>query len=117
VDWAAGEKDVFVTYPAEKSVYAGGPGATFTNVSAIGTNTNAESGTLYVLTADLTLTLPATPTVGNLVGVVNLSGTITPIVARNGEDIMNLAEDLTVDVIDANFTLTYSGATYGWVLS
>ena len=117
VNWAAGEKDVFVTYPAEKSVYAGGPGATFTNVSAIGTNTNAESGTLYVLTADLTLTLPATPTVGNLVGVVNLSGTITPIVARNGEDIMNLAEDLTVDVIDANFTLTYSGATYGWVLS
>jgi len=117
VDWAAGEKDVFVTYPAEKSVYAGGPGATFTNVSAIGTNTNAESGTLYVLTADLTLTLPATPAVGNLVGVVNLSGTITPIVARNGEDIMNLAEDLTVDVIDANFTLTYSGATYGWVLS
>jgi hypothetical protein len=117
VNWAAGEKDVFVTYPAEKSVYAGGPGATFTNVSAIGTTTNAESGTLYVLTADLTLTLPASPTVGNLVGVVNLSGTITPIVARNGEDIMNLAEDLTVDVIDANFTLTYSGATYGWVLS
>jgi hypothetical protein len=117
VNWAAGEKDVFVTYPAEKSVYAGGPGATFSNVSAIGISTNAESGTLYVLTADLTLTLPATPEVGNLVGVVNLSGTITPIVARNGEDIMNLAEDLTVDVIDANFTLTYSGATYGWVLS
>ena len=117
VDWAAGEKDVFVTYPAEKSVYAGGPGATFTNVSAIGTNTNAESGTLYVLTADLTLTLPATPAVGNLVGVVNLSGTITPIVARNGEDIMNLAQDLTVEELDANITLTYSGATYGWVLS
>ena len=117
VDWPAGDKDVFVTYPAEKSVYAGGPGATFSNVSAIGTNTNAENGTLYVLTADLTLTLPATPAVGNIVGVVNLSGTITPIVARNGEDIMNLAEDLTVDVVDANFTLTYSGATYGWVLS
>ena len=62
VNWAAGEKDVFVTYPAEKSVYAGGPGATFSNVSAIGISTNAESGTLYVLTADLTCVTGLQPT-------------------------------------------------------
>ena len=117
VDWGAGSKDVFVTYPAEKSVYAGGPGLFFTSVSEIGTNTNASVGTLYVLTASLTLTLPATPTVGTLVGVVNLSGTTTAVIGRNSEKIMNIAEDLTVDVVDASFTLTYSGATYGWVLS
>ena len=117
VDWGAGSKDVFVTYPAEKAVYAGGPGLFFTSVSEIGTNTNASVGTLYVLTASLTLTLPATPTVGTLVGVVNLSGTTTAVIGRNSEKIMNIAEDLTVDVVDASFTLTYSGATYGWVLS
>lgn len=117
VNWAAGEKNVFITYPAGKAVYAGGPGTAFSTVSEIGTNTAAVTGTLYVLTASLTLTLPSSPSVGNFVGVVNLSNTLTAVVARNGEDIMNVAEDLTVDVLDANFTLTYSGATYGWVLS
>jgi hypothetical protein len=68
------------------------------------------------MTASLTLTLPATPSVGNVVGVSNLSGTTTCVIARNGEEIMNLAEDMTVDVVDAGFTLYYSGATYGWVL-
>jgi hypothetical protein len=73
-------------------------------------------GTLYVMTASLTLTLPASPSVGDAVGVSNLSGTLTCVIGRNGNEIMNLAEDMTVDVADAGFTLYYSGATYGWVL-
>ena len=94
----------------------GTSGTTFSAISEIGTNTNASAGTLYVLTASLTLTLPSTPSAGNIVGVSNLSGTTTAVVARNGEKIMNVAEDMTVDVVDAGFTLIYSGATYGWVI-
>jgi hypothetical protein len=62
------------------------------------------------------LTLPASPTTGDIVGVSNLSGTVTAIIARNGNEIMNLAEDMTVDTLNSGFTLIYSGATYGWII-
>jgi hypothetical protein len=64
----------------------------------------------------LTLTLAASPTVGDIVGVSNLSGTVTAVIGRNGNKIMNLSEDMTVDVLNDGFTLVYTGATYGWVL-
>ena len=86
------------------------------SVSVIGTNTNAAAGTLYVLTASLTLTLPASPTTGAQIAVSNLSGTTTAVIGRNGEKIMNLSEDMTVDVVGAGLTLVYSGASYGWVI-
>jgi hypothetical protein len=70
---------------------------------------------LYVLYATLTLTLAASPTVGDIVGVSNLSGTVTAVIGRNGNKIMNLSEDMTVDVLNDGFTLVYTGATYGWV--
>jgi hypothetical protein len=95
---------------------AGGGGGGFSSVSAISSNTSATSSTLYVLTASLTLTLPSSPTVGDLIGVSNLSNTLTCVIARNGEKIMNLSEDMTLDVEEAGFTLVYSGATYGWVI-
>jgi hypothetical protein len=84
-------------------------------ISVIGTNTTAVKGTLYVLTASLTLTLPASPTAGDQVAVSNLSGTTTAVIGRNGQKIMNLSEDMTIDVVSAGITLVYTGATYGWV--
>lgn len=85
------------------------------NVSVVGTNTSAASGTNYVLTASMTLTLPASPTVGDWVGVSNLSGTTTCVIARNGNKIQNLSEDLTVDTLNATIELMYANATLGWV--
>lgn len=85
-------------------------------VSAISANTTAVAWTLYILTASLTLTLPAAPAIGDAVGVLNLSGTLTPAIARNSLKIMNSATDLTVDKLNAGFVLVYSGATYGWVI-
>jgi hypothetical protein len=84
-------------------------------VSVIGTNTAAAAGTLYVLTASLTLTLPATPTVGSFVTVQNSSGTTTPVIARNGSNIMSLAEDMTINTTNVAVTLVYADATRGWV--
>jgi len=45
-----------------------------------------------------------------------MSGTTTPVVARNGSLIAGLAEDLTVDVDNFGAELIYTGATKGWVI-
>lgn len=86
------------------------------NVQIIGTSTAAVSSRIYVLTASLTLTLPASPSAGNWVSVSNMSATTTVTIGRNGQPIMALAEDLTVDLVGAGFFLIYSDATRGWVL-
>ena len=91
-------------------------GGVFLSVSTISSNTNAVSGVLYALTNTLTLTLPASPAQGAFVGVTNLSNTISSTVARNGQNIMALAENLTVDVVNGSFTLYYSGNVNGWVI-
>ena len=93
-----------------------GGGSEYYTPSVISTNTNAVVDTLYVLTASLTLTLPASPSAGDKVAVSNMSGTTTPVVARNGENIAGLAEDLTIDVDNLGIELMYSGATKGWIL-
>ena len=87
------------------------------SVSVISGNTNAVAGQTYIMTATLVLTLPATPAVGNWVSFQNSSGVLTCSVARNGSNIMSLAEDLTVDVLYASFTLVYADATRGWVFA
>lgn len=84
-------------------------------VSVISGNTNAAAGTFYVLTASLTLTLPATPTAGDTVKVQNSSGTVTAVIARNGSNIMSLAENMTLNANYVSVTLVYADATRGWV--
>ena len=85
-------------------------------VSVIGTSTTGVKDFAYVLTADLTLTLPATPSSGDKIAISNMSGTTTPVVARNGSLIAGLAEDLTIDVDNLGIELLYTGATKGWII-
>jgi hypothetical protein len=85
-------------------------------VNVISGATTAVAGQVYVLVASLTLTLPASPVAGNFVSVSNRSGTTTAVIARNGQNIMGLAENMTVDSLNANITLTFADATRGWVL-
>lgn len=82
----------------------------------IGTNTSALVGRNYVLSASLTLTLPASPAPGDKVSVQNSSGTITAVIARNGANIMSLAENMTIDQLNASITMLYADATRGWVI-
>ena len=86
------------------------------NVSVISTNTTAVANTLYVLTANLTLTLPSVPSNGDSIKVSNRSGVATCVIARNGENIMGAASDLTIDKLNSGFELIYAGSTQGWVL-
>lgn len=84
--------------------------------SVVGTNTTAVVGTIYVLTATLTLTLPASPTSGQWVGVVNRSNTTTATVGRNAQNIMGLAEDFTVDINNFTAIFVFADTTRGWVV-
>ena len=70
--------------------------------------------------AAITITLPASPAVGDVVSLMDLSGTFGTnnlTVARNGKDIMNVAENMTVDTTNASFDLVFTGNTQGWRLS
>jgi hypothetical protein len=86
-------------------------------IQVIGTNTTAVAFRTYVLTASLTLTLPSSPTAGDWVGVQNSSGTTTAVIARNGSNIMSLAENMTLDANFVSMQLVYADATRGWVFN
>jgi len=69
-----------------------------------------------VLTANLTLTLPSSPSAGNFIKISNRSGVATCTVARNSEKIMGATSDLTLDKLNSGFEMIYSGAAQGWIL-
>jgi hypothetical protein len=85
------------------------------NIQVISTNTAAVRSRTYVFTATLTLTLPASPTAGDMVMFSNNSGTTTPVIGRNGSNIEGIAEDMTVDNVNYFGTLVYADATRGWI--
>lgn len=63
------------------------------------------------------ITLPLTPQVNTVVGIGDLAGTFqtnTCTIARNGEKIMGVADDLVLDVKNQVVVMVYTGATYGW---
>lgn len=70
----------------------------------------------FVDTATQTLTLPASPALGDVVGVTVGNFTDT-VVARNGSNIMGVAEDLTIDSANVGLTFTYTDASNGWRIS
>lgn len=78
------------------------------------TGTTLSPGEMFISTAATqTVTLPLSPVAGDTVriGVQNFTDTV---VARNGENIMSTAEDLTIDSANVTLTLTYINSTIGW---
>ena len=71
-------------------------------------------------TTAITATLPASPTLGDFIQFIDYSGTFDTnnlTIARNGNKIQGVAEDLTVSVERAGLTLIYTGSsTQGWLL-
>ncbi|WP_457321628.1 hypothetical protein [Roseateles sp. P5_E11] len=64
----------------------------------------------------VTWTLPVAPSVGSRCGFIVGNSRSDNVVARNGQPIMGLAEDMTVDNLNAAFVLRYVNASLGWRL-
>jgi hypothetical protein len=97
-----------------------GPGGGGLEWSIIDANTTADAGKGYLINAsagNVTLTLPATPSEGDEVGVCDYTHSATSnniTVARNGNKIIGEEEDLEVDIDAAGFSLVYGNAARGW---
>lgn len=81
-----------------------------------GTTQAAVAGNHYVLTnaAASTATLPSAPSAGDLVWVTAGNGRLDNVVARNGQNIMDLAEDMTINNRHATVQLRFVNSTLGW---
>jgi len=86
---------------------------------SISANTALVAGRRYFVdtTAARTLTLPASPAVGNEIIVIDATGTagtnnIT--INSNGGKINGTVQNATIDVDGAGASFIYTGATYGW---
>ena len=84
----------------------------FTAVAGEGYFVNTTSGAI-------TVTLPASPSLGDEVSIIDASGTADTnniTVGRNSENIQGTAADLTISTERAAFTLVYFNSTQGWLL-
>ena len=86
--------------------------ANYTAAAGQGVFMNTTSGTL-------TLTLPASPSIGDEVTFVDYAGIFDSnnlTIARNSSKIHGAEEDLTVAVERAANTLVFTDSTQGWLL-
>ena len=81
-----------------------------------GTTQTAVQNYRYVLSnaATTTVTLPSSPSLGDTVYIVVANDLLTNIVARNGQKIMSLDQDMTINSSNAAFGLLYTNSTLGW---
>ena len=85
----------------------------------VSSNLTLEAGGQYLVSinSDTTLTLPASPSTGDIVRILAASGndSNTLTVARNGSTIETLTENLTVDTLGIDFILWYTGTTWSLI--
>ena len=96
-------------------------GAAWQTVQSTSFTATAKYGYFVDTTsAAITATLPASPALGDFIQFIDYSGTFDTnnlTIARNGNKIQGVAEDLTVSVERAGLTLIYTGSsTQGWLL-
>ena len=83
-----------------------------------GTSVTAIKNQHYVLTnaALTTVTLPATPSVGDSLVITVANGLLTNNVSPNGGKIANTTDNLTINSNNATIQLRYVSSGYGWLV-
>ena len=102
----------FVTPAAGGTSWQAIKTGTYTAVAGQGIFANTSGGAF-------TVTLPASPSLGDEVTIVDYAGTFDTnnlTVGRNSQPIMGTAADLTVSIERAGLTLVYVDSTQGWLL-
>jgi hypothetical protein len=110
VNFGAGSKIVFVTYPAEKSSIS-----YYTEVTTTYTAGFSEGVLADTTSAAFTVTLPASPSSGAQVSISDSGGNFginNLTVGRNGSTIGGLSEDLVLDINSVSVNLIYDGSTW-----
>jgi hypothetical protein len=107
------------TGPTGSNGSTGPTGAAAVTNSSINSNVTLTAGVRYFVdtTAARSLTLPASPSVGDEIQIVDASGTagtnnIT--ILRNSLKINGVADNAVIDVNGGAAVLLYTGSTYGW---
>jgi len=87
-------------------------------VTVTGASHAAAVNTLCLLTnvAATTVTLLSSPAVDDVIHIRPANGLSTNVVARNGNNIMSLAEDMTLGSPHQTVRLRYINSTIGWAL-
>lgn len=107
VNFSAGTKDVFVTYPGERAVYASGTG--IVGIPDPGTSGNAliSDGSSWTSKAPNTVTLTASGSISNGAAVIqNPDGTVSSITGTFGSPLLG-------SIIAPAITLTANFGPYG----
>ncbi|MEJ5031967.1 hypothetical protein WH303_22665 [Comamonas sp. MYb69] len=79
-------------------------------------STNAADRGMYRMTAATSvLVLPAAPFHGMVVAAVNVSGTLTPYIQRNGKTICGDAEDYVMNQLGWQIVLQYDSTSGDWL--
>ena len=120
--------NTFVINPG-RNVFLSTDGTNWFEIQTQGSDWLTKTGTYTAFAGDkifanttggaFTITLPASPTIGDEVRFVDLANhfdTNNLTVGRNSEKIDGATSDLTVATEGAAFALVYSGSTYGWKL-
>lgn len=99
----------------------GGGGSGLAFGGTMTTNFAAAASTIYCVDTSggsLTMTLPATPTVGVQIVFTDCNSSFSAstllTVANNGNNLMGFNQNMLVGTANAGATLVYSGVTYGW---
>ncbi len=107
------------TGPTGPTGATGASGAPAVTNQSISSNITLVAGTRYFVdtTAARTLTLPASPSVGDEIQIFDASGTAATnniTISRNSSKINGLTEDGIIDVNQSASSFVYTGATVGW---
>jgi len=97
------------------TAYVSGEGFIKITTQVVPTSTiNAEHNFHYLLTnvSSTTITLPISPTEGDMVWVTSTNGLTDNFIARNGETIMGLNSSLILDIADQTVKLRYINSSW-----